>query len=137
MPTTLNPTCPLCGLRYSDRPLLELHLREDHLQRDHLQQDHLQRDHRAEPGLIPPPREAPSTQGEASATPREAPATPGGAPAAPGGAPRPNWARTALHQVIWALRYANQELMRAYAALARPRRVSGHGGDGVARGGRA
>jgi len=123
MPTTLNPTCPLCGLRYSDRPLLELHLREDHLQRDHLQQDHRQQDHRAEPGLIPPPREAP--------------ATPGGAPTAPGGAPRPNWARTALHQVIWALRYANQELMRAYAALARPRRVSGHGGDGVARGGRA
>jgi hypothetical protein len=34
MPTTLNPTCPLCGLRYTDRPLLELHLREDHLQRE-------------------------------------------------------------------------------------------------------
>ena len=34
MPYTLNPACPLCGLRYSDRPLLELHLREDHLQRD-------------------------------------------------------------------------------------------------------
>jgi hypothetical protein len=29
MPTTLNPTGPLCGLRYTDRPLLELHFRED------------------------------------------------------------------------------------------------------------
>ena len=27
-------TCPLCGLRYADRPLLELHIREDHAQRD-------------------------------------------------------------------------------------------------------
>ena len=34
MPTTLNPTCPLCGLRYTDRPLLELHFREDHRPRD-------------------------------------------------------------------------------------------------------
>ncbi len=34
MPTTLNPTCPLCGLRYTGRPLLELHIREDHRPRD-------------------------------------------------------------------------------------------------------
>ena len=27
-------TCPLCRLQYSDRPLLELHIREDHAQRD-------------------------------------------------------------------------------------------------------
>ncbi len=34
MPGTLIPTrsaaCPLCGLRYSSRPMLELHVREDH-----------------------------------------------------------------------------------------------------------
>jgi hypothetical protein len=30
MPTMLIPTCPLCGLRYASRPLLELHIREDH-----------------------------------------------------------------------------------------------------------
>jgi hypothetical protein len=30
MPTMLIPTCPLCGLRYANRPLLELHIREDH-----------------------------------------------------------------------------------------------------------
>jgi len=33
MPSTLNPACPLCGLQYSNRPLLELHIREDHPQR--------------------------------------------------------------------------------------------------------
>ena len=27
-------TCPLCGLRYPARSLLELHIREDHAQRD-------------------------------------------------------------------------------------------------------
>jgi hypothetical protein len=30
MPTTLTGTCPLCGLRFGNRPLLELHIREDH-----------------------------------------------------------------------------------------------------------
>jgi len=27
-------TCPLCGLRYPARSLLDLHIREDHAQRD-------------------------------------------------------------------------------------------------------
>ena len=27
-------TCPLCGLKYPGRPLLDLHIREDHPQRD-------------------------------------------------------------------------------------------------------
>lgn len=30
MPTTLIGTCPLCGLRFGNMPLLELHIREDH-----------------------------------------------------------------------------------------------------------
>lgn len=30
MPAMLIATCPLCGLRYANRPLLELHIREDH-----------------------------------------------------------------------------------------------------------
>ena len=34
MPSTLTPACPFCGLRYANRPLLELHIREDHLQRN-------------------------------------------------------------------------------------------------------
>jgi hypothetical protein len=34
MPATLIRTCPLCGLRFSNTPLLELHIREDHPRRD-------------------------------------------------------------------------------------------------------
>ena len=30
MTSTLNTACPLCGLRYASKPLLELHIREDH-----------------------------------------------------------------------------------------------------------
>ena len=30
MPASLVRTCPLCGLRFSNTPLLELHIREDH-----------------------------------------------------------------------------------------------------------
>jgi hypothetical protein len=32
MTSTLNPACPLCGLRYQSKPLLEVHIREDHRQ---------------------------------------------------------------------------------------------------------
>ena len=39
MPTMLIPTCPLCGLRYANRPLLELHIREDHRPRRRAQPD--------------------------------------------------------------------------------------------------
>ena len=34
MPTALIDTCPLCGLRFSNMPLLELHIREDHRRAD-------------------------------------------------------------------------------------------------------
>jgi hypothetical protein len=30
MPSTLNPACPLCGLRFENKPLLDLHSRDDH-----------------------------------------------------------------------------------------------------------
>lgn len=34
MPATLVRTCLLCGLRFSNLPLLELHIREDHPRRE-------------------------------------------------------------------------------------------------------
>lgn len=34
MPSSLTPACSICGLRFTSRPLLELHIREDHLQPD-------------------------------------------------------------------------------------------------------
>lgn len=33
MPSTLVATCPLCGLGFANRALLDLHLREDHRRR--------------------------------------------------------------------------------------------------------
>jgi hypothetical protein len=33
MPDTLNPACPLCGPRFRNKPLLDLHVPEDHRQR--------------------------------------------------------------------------------------------------------
>ena len=44
-------TCPLCGLRYPARSLLDLHIREDHAQRD------------AKPAA--PAAEAPAAEGQA------------------------------------------------------------------------
>jgi hypothetical protein len=34
MPRTLTQTCALCGLRYANSALLELHIREDHVQQN-------------------------------------------------------------------------------------------------------
>jgi hypothetical protein len=66
-------TCPLCGLRYPARPLLDLHIREDHAQRD------------AKPA-------APAAEAQAQ-DPAPAPAPP------PSRTERPSWAETAR----WAL----------------------------------
>ena len=64
-------TCPLCGLRYPARPLLDLHIREDHAQRD------------AKPA-------APAAEAQAQAqAPAQAPATP------PLRTERTSWADTA------------------------------------------
>ena len=46
-------TCPLCGLKYPARPLLDLHIREDHVQRDDKPA--------APPPRTPPPVGAPAS----------------------------------------------------------------------------
>jgi hypothetical protein len=70
--------CPLCGLRYADRPLLELHIREDHRQREHTAAAP------AAPASDPAPDPAPAP-----------PAAPAPDPAhAPPAAPPPRAART-------------------------------------------
>jgi hypothetical protein len=50
MPTMLISTCPLCGLRYASRPLLELHIREDHRPRRRAEP------HSRDPGSTPSSR---------------------------------------------------------------------------------
>lgn len=69
-------TCPLCGLRYPARSLLDLHIREDHAQRA---------DKPAAPAV-------PATSAETSAPPP--PPAPPPSAAAPG-TERLSWAETA------------------------------------------
>ena len=56
-------TCPLCGLRYPARSLIDLHIREDHAQRDAKPaapaaeaQDQAQDQAQAQDPAPPPPR---------------------------------------------------------------------------------
>lgn len=99
MTGTLTPTCPLCGLRYENRPLLELHIREDHRQSRHDKPGGPSRSH----GLA----------SRSSGTPKEATATTAAR------STRPGHAMTAPRRAIRALRYANDELMRASEAIIR------------------
>jgi hypothetical protein len=139
MPTTLNPTCPLCGLRYNDRSLLELHFREDHRPRDRHAEPEPDAGDSGDSATSPPrsrgpvPIHSPAT----GLFPGTGTGTGGGTAAAAPRRPRRGWARTALHRVVGALRYADDELMRAHEALSRERRVNGDGSDRVAGGGRA
>ena len=103
MTGTLTPTCPLCGLRYENRPLLELHIREDHHQSRHDAPGSPSRSH----GLA----------SRSSGTTKEVTATTAARSA------RPGQAMTAPRRAIRALRYVNDELMRASEAIIRSARV--------------
>jgi hypothetical protein len=105
MSSTLTTTCPLCGLRFPGRPLLDLHIREDHRERDRRPAE---------------PAHSDSARGDSAATgtPGDGAARPsGGDGLAPGPAgpaqekatetkpePRPGRAMTALRRAIGALR---------------------------------
>jgi len=97
MTSTLNPACPLCGLRFDSRPLLDLHVREDHRQRA-----------RRDPGgtPVPPPRAA-SPAPDRDLAPAPAQAGP----------------RRALRRGLRALRHVNDELTRACEAIIRSARA--------------
>jgi hypothetical protein len=103
MTGTLTPTCPLCGLRYESRPLLELHIREDHRQ-----------NRRAEPGG---PSRSHDLASRSSGTTKEVTATTAVRSA------RPGQAMTAPRRAIRALQYVNDELMRASEAIIRSARA--------------
>ena len=118
MTSTLTPTCSFCGLAFANRPMLELHIREDHLQRGHA----------AEPGQDDPA--SPRTRRMRAG----GPAREHGKPATPsratkevstmnGAQPRhrlAGWPVTAVRRVTGALRHANAELMLASEIMLRP-----------------
>jgi hypothetical protein len=110
MTATLHPACPLCGLRFGSRPLLDLHIRADHRQRD--------------PGdtRIPMPR--PGTASDLPA-PAAAPVRATKEVTAPTAArrPRPGSITPGPRRVLHALRYANDELTRAFEAIIRSARA--------------
>jgi hypothetical protein len=103
MPSTLNPACPLCGLQYASRPLLELHIREDH-----------------------PQRNRPSGQTTETITMTATP--PPGEPGAPHQSraphqPGPGWPRTTLRRAIARLKSLNDEFLHVPATMVRPART--------------
>lgn len=113
MTGALHPSCPLCGLRFGSRPLLDLHIREDHRQRGH-----------RDPGDA----QIPATR-SGSASHRHKPA------AMPLRTTKEVTAMTAVHRpsagsirpgpgrVIHALRHVNNELTRAFEAIIRSARA--------------
>jgi hypothetical protein len=122
MPSTLTPACSFCGLRFASRPLLELHIREDH-------------SGRSPGGTAAPPSRTAKEAGAVPTTPRSPRARPARSPRArPARATRarPGRMTTAARRAIGALRYANQELVRASEAMARPGGTAAERGDKAA-----
>src|SRR5258707_7136148 len=114
MPSTLIPACPLCGLRFSNGALLDLHLREDHLQRNRPAEP--DRDDSGDAGTSRPRAGGPSrSSGLASGQPRTTDEVVPMTPATP--RPRSRWATTVAHRAVRAPRYVSEELARASKAI--------------------
>ena len=116
MTATLHPACPLCGLRFGSRPLLDLHIREDHRQRD--------------PGdtRIPTPRpgtasDLPTPVAAPVRATKEVTATKEMTATTAAHRPRPGSITPGPRRVLHALRYANDELTRAFEAIIRSARA--------------
>lgn len=130
MPRTLTQTCALCGLRYANSALLELHIREDHVQQNQ--------------------RAAPARGDAAGSMASQARAGTSRSSAPDAGLPRPvnmaagtattrprrrlrgsavaalrHTARFA-RRAVQAVRYVNQELLRASEALSLRRAPESH-----------
>ena len=119
MPSTLNPACPPCGLRFENKPLLDLHIREDHRQRVPRAQD----GHR-DPGstrVAAPPADGPPHGHDGAPAPslttKEATARTTRHRHPPGRA------ITALLRALRAVRNISDEPLRASGAAIRPARA--------------
>ena len=117
MTSTLTPTCSVCGLRFENRPILELHVREDHRKRGDP----------ADPGLGNPAGPTASRLRHRSpANGHGESPTASGTKAGPGasGHRRPRRLRagramTALRRVAGGFQRANAELLLASEAMLR------------------
>lgn len=97
MPSLLNPACPLCGLRFDNKPLLDLHIREDHRERVFRERN----DDGGRDGTRAPASGADSPR-DPAVTPSSTAKKPVAGPARRGG--RPGRAKTALRRALRALR---------------------------------
>ena len=119
MTSTLTPACPLCGLRYASKSLLDLHIREDHRPR-----------RRAQPGrpdvaggtrASSPAASSPSRRTGLAARPSRTAKEVTAMPATR--RPRPGQVITVPRRVLGALRHVNGELTRASEAIIRSARA--------------
>jgi hypothetical protein len=115
MTSTLTPTCTLCGLRFEDRPILELHVREDHPKHGGTAGSG-----HGMPGDASAPR--PHLRSQASGIPERAtdPSTKAGTTVTMPGSPHTSWARTSLRRLIGAFRRADAEFLLASEIMVRP-----------------
>jgi hypothetical protein len=114
MTSTLTPTCSFCGLRFENRPLLELHVRDDHAQLGTSAQSR-----QGKPAGAPVPQPHPSSQanrhGQRAAGPRTEART-----AIAGPRRHTGWAMTSMRRAIGAFRHANAEVMLASELMRHP-----------------
>lgn len=119
MSSTLTLTCSVCGLRFTSRPLLELHIREDHLQRHH----HAAPDRGDPAGARTSQPRAGSVarrDGQPSGPPRTTNEVITMTATRPQRRLRAGWAMTALRRMIRTPRLVNAELLLASEAIFRP-----------------
>ena len=118
MTSTLTPTCSFCGLRFENRPLLELHVREDHPQRGSPAESR-QSSPAGAPASPPAPRSPASGHSQPASTPRASAGTTGT------GSPRPRRPHTGrvmtgMHRMIRAFRHTNAQLLLASEVMLHP-----------------
>jgi hypothetical protein len=118
MTSTLNPTCPLCGLRYASKPMLELHIREDHRPRRRAQSSRLDAG-----GTRASSPTAGSPSGRSGLAPRPSPTGKEVTAMTAALRPPPEQVMTVARRVLRALRHVNGELMRASEAIIRSARA--------------
>jgi hypothetical protein len=117
MTSTLTPTCSFCGLRFENRPLLELHVRDDHPQRGSAAES--RRSSPAGAASQSAPRGPARRDGQLARTPRASAGTAGAGSARPR---RPHTGRltTGMHRMISAFRRANAQFLLASEVMLHP-----------------